>query len=73
MIKNVAFSFPLLYWLDNCGPYNNVYYNIVKQAKVLREKYHIYLPDTGRITIPTISSQNVDYFVKAMDDVVRNF
>ena len=74
MIKqSVAFSFPSSYWLDDYGPNNNVYYNIAQQAKVLREKYHIYLPDTGRITIPTISRQNIDYFAKAMDDVIRNF
>ncbi|KAI8337236.1 aspartate aminotransferase [Chlamydoabsidia padenii] len=42
------------------------------QVKVLIEKYHIYLTNNGRISMAGLSTTNVEYFAKAVDDVVRN-
>ncbi|KAI7860552.1 aspartate aminotransferase [Circinella umbellata] len=42
------------------------------QVKVMKEKYHIYLTDNGRISMAGLSTKNIDYFAKAIDDVVRN-
>ncbi|CAO3597949.1 unnamed protein product [Absidia cylindrospora] len=42
------------------------------QVKVLIEKYHIYLTSNGRISMAGLSNSNVEYFAKAVDDVVRN-
>ncbi|CAO3619042.1 unnamed protein product [Cunninghamella echinulata] len=42
------------------------------QVKVMIEKYHIYLTDNGRISMAGLSTSNVEYFAKAVDDVVRN-
>ncbi|KAI9490916.1 aspartate aminotransferase [Zychaea mexicana] len=42
------------------------------QVKLLKEKYHIYMTDNGRISMAGLSTKNVDYFAKAVDDVVRN-
>ncbi|KAF7724992.1 Aspartate aminotransferase, cytoplasmic [Apophysomyces ossiformis] len=42
------------------------------QVRVLKEKYHIYMTDNGRVSMAGLSTQNVDYFAKAVDDVVRN-
>ena len=38
----------------------------------MKEKYHIYLTDNGRISMAGLSTKNIDYFAKAIDDVVRN-
>ncbi|CDH56017.1 aspartate aminotransferase [Lichtheimia corymbifera JMRC:FSU:9682] len=42
------------------------------QVKVLKEKYHIYMTDNGRVSMAGLSTRNIDYFAKAIDDVVRN-
>jgi aspartate aminotransferase len=42
------------------------------QVKVLKEKYHVYLTDNGRISMAGLNSTNVKYFAQAVDDVVRN-
>ncbi|KAG0239706.1 aspartate aminotransferase [Mortierella sp. GBAus27b] len=42
------------------------------QVKVLKEKYHVYLTDNGRISMAGLNSKNVKYFAQAVDDVVRN-
>ncbi|ORX44240.1 aspartate aminotransferase [Hesseltinella vesiculosa] len=42
------------------------------QVKVMIEKYHIYLTDNGRISMAGLSNSNVEYFARAVDDVVRN-
>lgn len=42
------------------------------QVKVLKEKYHIYMTDNGRISMAGVSSNNVAYLAKSIDDVVRN-
>jgi len=43
-----------------------------QQAKVLKEKYHIYFTDNGRISMAGLTSHNVKYFAEAVNDVVRN-
>ncbi|CAJ0905631.1 3213_t:CDS:10 [Entrophospora sp. SA101] len=42
-----------------------------QHVKMLKEKYHIYLVDNGRISMAGLNSSNVDYFAQAVDDVVR--
>ena len=42
------------------------------QVKVLKEKYHCYLTDNGRISMAGLNTKNVDYFADAVDFVVRN-
>ncbi|KAF9084373.1 Aspartate aminotransferase, cytoplasmic [Mortierella sp. AD031] len=42
------------------------------QVKVLKEKYHVYLTDNGRISMAGLNSKNVKYFAQAVDDVVRH-
>ncbi|OBZ89975.1 Aspartate aminotransferase, cytoplasmic [Choanephora cucurbitarum] len=42
------------------------------QVKVLKEKYSIYLTDNGRVSMAGVSSSNVAYLAKAIDDVVRH-
>ncbi|ORX77513.1 aspartate aminotransferase [Basidiobolus meristosporus CBS 931.73] len=42
------------------------------QVKVLKEKYHVYLTDNGRISMAGLNTGNVEYFARAVDDVVRN-
>ncbi|CAG8458777.1 13592_t:CDS:10 [Ambispora leptoticha] len=42
------------------------------QVQVLIQKYHIYLTDNGRISMAGLSTKNIDYFAKAVNDVVRN-
>ncbi|KAG0209536.1 Aspartate aminotransferase, cytoplasmic [Mortierella sp. GBA30] len=42
------------------------------QVKVLKEKYHVYLTDNGRISMAGLNSKNVKYFAHAVDDVVRH-
>jgi aspartate aminotransferase len=45
---------------------------LAPQVKVMIEKYHIYLTNNGRISMAGLSTSNVEYFAKAVDDVVRN-
>lgn len=42
------------------------------QVKVLKEKYHVYLTDNGRISMAGLNSKNVKYFAQAVDFVVRH-
>lgn len=41
------------------------------QVKRLKEEYHIYLTNNGRISMAGLNSRNVDYFAEAVDKVVR--
>ncbi|KAF9999356.1 Aspartate aminotransferase, cytoplasmic [Modicella reniformis] len=41
-------------------------------ATSVKEKYHVYLTDNGRISIAGLNSKNVKYFTQAVDFVVRN-
>lgn len=43
-----------------------------KQSLLMREKFHIYMTDNGRISIAGLNSRNVKYFAESMDWVVRN-
>jgi aspartate aminotransferase len=41
------------------------------QVTVMREEYHIYMTDNGRISVAGLNSKNVLYVARAIDDVVR--
>lgn len=43
-----------------------------KQVGVLREKWHVYMTKNGRISMAGLNTHNIDYFAKAVDDVVRS-
>ena len=71
----------LLVELDTPGNWDHVISQIgmfsytglsVKQSLLMRERFHIYLTDNGRISIAGLNSKNVDYFAQSMDWVVRN-
>jgi hypothetical protein len=42
------------------------------QVKVLKETYHTYLTDNGRISMAGLNSKNVKRFAQSVDWVVRN-
>jgi aspartate aminotransferase len=42
------------------------------QSTVMKERFHIYLTDNGRISIAGLTSKNIKYFAESMDWVVRN-
>lgn len=44
----------------------------MKQSLVMRDKFHIYMTDNGRISIAGLTWKNIEYFAKSMDWVVRN-
>jgi len=41
------------------------------QVMYLRDKYHIYMLRSGRISIAGLSTSTVDYFTKAVDEAIR--
>lgn len=41
------------------------------QVMVLRERWHVYMAETGRISVAGLNEHNVAYFASAVDDVVR--
>jgi aspartate aminotransferase len=43
-----------------------------KQALLMRDKFHIYMTDNGRISIAGLNSHNIEYFAQSFDWVVRN-
>lgn len=43
-----------------------------KQVLAIREKWHVYMTKNGRISMAGLNTNNVEYFAKALDDVVRN-
>ncbi|KAI9592380.1 pyridoxal phosphate-dependent transferase [Syncephalis fuscata] len=43
----------------------------VHQVKVLRERFHIYMTDNGRISMAGLNRGNVAYFARAIDEVIR--
>ena len=57
------FFFLLLFCLVN---------EIAKQVAVLKEKYHVYMTDNGRISMAGLGRGNVRRFAEAVDFVVRN-
>eukprot|EP00823_Brevimastigomonas_motovehiculus_P002256 TRINITY_DN1410_c0_g1_i2.p1 TRINITY_DN1410_c0_g1~~TRINITY_DN1410_c0_g1_i2.p1 ORF type:complete len:573 (-),score=164.11 TRINITY_DN1410_c0_g1_i2:509-2227(-) len=42
-----------------------------EQCQILTEKFHIYLPQTGRICFAGINQKNVDYVSRSIDAAVR--
>jgi len=44
----------------------------VAQCKAMISKHHVYLLDSGRISMAGVSTKNVAYVARAIDDVVRN-
>lgn len=42
-----------------------------KQVGMLRDKWHVYMTKNGRISMAGLNTGNVEYFAKAVDDVVR--
>lgn len=42
-----------------------------EQIHVLIHEHHVYLTDNGRINVAGLNNSNVDYFVQAVDKVVR--
>ena len=41
------------------------------QVRRLREKFHVYMTKNGRISMAGLNTNNVEYFAKAVDSVVR--
>ncbi|ORY53027.1 PLP-dependent transferase [Rhizoclosmatium globosum] len=44
----------------------------VAQVKVIKEKFHVYMTDNGRISMAGLNENNVRRFAEAVDYVVRN-
>ena len=42
-----------------------------RQVQMLRDKFHVYLTKNGRISMAGLNTNNIDYFAKAVDHVVR--
>lgn len=42
-----------------------------EQVTKLREKFHIYMTQNGRISMAGLNTNNIDYFAKSVDSVVR--
>ncbi|KAF7187209.1 Aspartate aminotransferase, cytoplasmic [Pseudocercospora fuligena] len=42
-----------------------------EQVLRLREEWHCYMAENGRISVAGLNEENVEYFAKAVDDVVR--
>ncbi|KAJ2781006.1 Aspartate aminotransferase, cytoplasmic [Coemansia interrupta] len=42
-----------------------------QQVDVLRDSYHLYMTDDGRISVAGLNSGNIDYVARAIDAVVR--
>lgn len=42
-----------------------------KQVAEIRSKWHVYMTKNGRISMAGLNTGNVEYFAKALDDVVR--
>ena len=43
------------------------------QCEQMMKKHHIYLLKSGRVSMAGVTSHNVEYIAKAIDDVVRNY
>ncbi|KAJ1643395.1 Aspartate aminotransferase, cytoplasmic [Coemansia erecta] len=43
-----------------------------KQVGVLRDQFHLYMTDDGRISVAGLNSGNIDYVASAIDQVVRS-
>ena len=43
-----------------------------QQSRTMRDKFHIYMTENGRISIAGLTTENIGYFAESMDWVVRN-
>ena len=43
-----------------------------KQVQILKDKFHIYMVDSGRISMCGLNTGNLDYFCESIDWAVRN-
>ncbi|KAF3017990.1 Aspartate aminotransferase [Penicillium rubens] len=41
------------------------------QVRLLKSKWHIYMTENGRISVAGLNPNNMEYFIDAVDDVVR--
>lgn len=57
--------------IEQIGPFCYTGLN-EKQSIALREKFHIYLTDSGRISVTGLNDSNIQYFAQSFDWVVRN-
>ncbi|XP_046851244.1 aspartate aminotransferase, cytoplasmic-like [Xenia sp. Carnegie-2017] len=57
--------------IKHCGMFTFTGLNR-RQVSYLLEKYHIYMLSSGRINMCTVTTANLDYVAKAIDDTVRN-
>ncbi|KAG4096517.1 putative aspartate protein [Neocallimastix lanati (nom. inval.)] len=57
--------------IEQIGPFCYTGLN-EKQSITLREKFNIYLTDTGRISVTGLNENNIQYFAESFDWVVRN-
>lgn len=44
----------------------------LKQSRCMKEKFHVFMTDNGRISIAGLTTGNVEYVAECMDWVVRN-
>lgn len=44
---------------------------LARQCRHLVSKYHIYLPDSGRMAVTFVNSSNVAYLANAISETVR--
>ncbi|KAI8322739.1 PLP-dependent transferase [Martensiomyces pterosporus] len=42
------------------------------QVAALRDQYHLYMTDDGRISVAGLNTKNIDYVAQSIDTVVRN-
>ncbi|KAJ2497565.1 Aspartate aminotransferase, cytoplasmic, partial [Coemansia sp. RSA 2052] len=42
------------------------------QVDALRDQYHLYMTDDGRISVAGLNSHNIDYVAQSIDAVVRS-
>ncbi|ORZ38456.1 pyridoxal phosphate-dependent transferase, partial [Catenaria anguillulae PL171] len=42
------------------------------QSRTMKEKFHVYMTENGRISMAGLTTKNIDYFAKSLDWVVRN-
>jgi len=56
---------------DQIGMFSFTGLNVAQCEKMIKD-HHVYLLKSGRISLAGLNKGNVDYFVNAVDDVVRN-
>ncbi|ETO07522.1 aminotransferase, classes I and II family protein [Reticulomyxa filosa] len=51
---------------------SSFFFNTASQVDVMISKHHIYMLKNGRISMAGVTTKNVEYLARAMDDVVKN-